>query len=174
MYDFILFRVVRGFNTPSSLDPNGVEEQVFAVIGRRTRVVTDFLHIESLLGHLHESQICPPPSLKAKEAHRDRPKEVVKGSDEQRKCGFKVDAIGSENDVRPGRDVIWNRLAPIQNRSSHGRLKVVESNVIFHQRKHWLLVGNMDGQVHFTPASNGEPNEATTSSEFHAKRGLSQ
>lgn len=95
-------------------------------------------------------------------------------SDEERKCGFKVDAIGSEDDVRPGGNVIWDRFPPIQDRSSHGRLKVIESNVIFHEGEHGLLVGNMDGRSHFAPASHGKANEATTGSKLHAKRGMSQ
>lgn len=98
----------------------------------------------------------------------------MKCSDEERKCGFEVDAIGSENDVWLGRDMIWDWLSPVQYRSSHGRLKAIESNVIFHQRKHWLLICNVDGRSHFAPASNGKTNEATTGSKFHAKRDMSQ
>lgn len=51
------------------LEADSVEVQGFPAVRGSIGVVTDLLHIEGFLGHLHEAQICSPTPFVTKVAH---------------------------------------------------------------------------------------------------------
>lgn len=82
-----------------SFRPYCVEENVLSVVTLCPWVIRDLFHIKGLFGHLHEPQVGTSAALEAEVAHRVGTKEVLERGDQERECWFKVDAVGSENNV---------------------------------------------------------------------------
>ena len=89
------------------------EKNVFSFVAFRVGIVSDFIDVEKLLCHFHETDIRPSTFFEAEITHRIGTYKLLKSRYQEWKGRFKVDAVGSQYDSWMRRYDIWKRFAPV-------------------------------------------------------------
>lgn len=90
-----------------------VEKYVLSIIAFSTRIIPDWLHVESPFRHLHEPHVGASTTLVTKVTDRVRSQEVLKRSDQERESRLKIDTVCRDDDIWFLRNLVWDRFSPV-------------------------------------------------------------